>query len=574
MSEKITPADIWAQPRPKSRINKWKVFGAGALTVAALHWLTPRMPVHCPHSHHPHSQHTTYVGENIEWKPCGEINNRPLECSSIDVPIDQFNPDASNKTFNVAIARLRGKDGSPNLLLNPGGPGGSGFEFLHRRGEQLSTIVGDGLHLLTFDPRGINSSTPLASCYPTKEARQQLGSVHDLDMSKDGPEVFAWTHNYVRACEDTMGEHGKYINTPQTAADMNSILDAVGQKDMYYWGFSYGTLLGQTYATLFPKRSHRVIIDGVVNQFLWYQARLDGEDLVDTENVFDGLLKECFKSGDACPLFSMADSWQGLKKKFVSFVGDLKEQPMNVYVNNSVYGLLDYQKIWYGALFPVLYKPERWYMFAEKMEQLLRGNATPALMEYGLDGEGNSDALYTVSLNDGLAGPEHWPQDLDSLLEIVTPTFNRSVFAPDDLVYLFAKQQWRIPKTHNYVPRNGVETAHPLLILTTSYDPVCPLVSARSALAAFKDSRLVEVKGYGHCSVAAPSLCLAKHVRGFLYNGTLPAANETQCEVDGPYFKPNGSATVQTFEDAEDQAIYLAQVELARDGDWPRPARL
>ncbi|KAM0185587.1 hypothetical protein ACHAPI_012093 [Fusarium lateritium] len=567
----LNPSE-WTEPRRKPNISKWKLFGAGILTVAALHWLTPQ--THCSRHHSHHHHNATYPGESLKWEPCGEIANRTVECTKMDVPIDQFNPDASNKTFNIPVIRLRGKDGSPNLLLNPGGPGGSGFEFLHRRGVQLSTIVGDGFHLLSFDPRGINSSTPQASCYPSKEARQEHEHVHAVDINKDGAELYAWTHNYVRACEDTMGDHGKYINTPQTAADMNSILDAVGQKHMYYWGFSYGTLLGQTYATLFPERSHRVIIDGVVNQFEWYQQRIDSEDLVDTEKVLDGLFKECIKSGKACPLSSVADTWEGLKTEFMSLIDELKEQPMDVYINSTTYGLLDYQKIWYGAVFPVLYKPERWPAFAERMEHLIHGNATEALLEYGLDGPDNYDTLYTVVMNDGLAGPLHWPQDLQSLIDIAQPTFNRSIFAPDDLIYPFAKQQWRIPKTHSYVPRSGVETAHPLLILTTSYDPVCPLVSARSALAAFEDSRLVEVKGYGHCSVAVPSLCLAKHVRGFLYNGTLPANNETQCEVDGPYFKPSGLAGVQIFEDPEDQAIHLAQLDLARDPDWPRAIRL
>ena len=61
-----------------------------------------------------------------------------------------------------------------------------------------------------------------------------------------------------------------------------------------------------------------------------------------------------------------------------------------------------------------------------------------------------------------------------------------------------------------------METAHPLLILSTSYDPVCPLVSARSANEAFVGSQIIELKGYGHCSVAAASVCLARHVRAFL----------------------------------------------------------
>lgn len=571
MDEKQSPRPpVLEEARPKPSQSRWKIFCAIVLSFITWNLLVPHPRSYRCHNHGTHD--FTYAGENITWKPCGSIKDRSLECSSIQVPLDQFNKDVSNKTFTVPLIRLRGKPGSPNLLMNPGGPGGSGFEFIHRRGEQLSTIVGDGFHLLTFDPRGVNSSTPQAACYPNKEARRQLSSVHNTDITRDGAEIYAWVRNFVRACSDTMGEHGKYINTPQTAADMNSILDAVGQENMYYWGFSYGTLLGQTYATLFPDRSHRVIIDGVVNQFNWYGQRIDLEDLVDTEHVFDGLLKECVKSGDACPLSSPTDSWEGLKSKFVTFMDDLKKQPLSVYVNNSQYGLLDYQKIWYGALFPALYKPQNWYKFADRMEQLMNGNATEAFEDYGMDDDSEyEDALYTIAINDGLSGPEFWPQDLDTFLDIITPSFNRSVFAEEDLVFLFAKQQWQIPKTHHYRPRNGVKTAHPLLILTTTYDPVCPLVSAKSARAAFNDSRIVEVEGYGHCSVAAPSLCLAKHARDFLYNGTLPA-NDTKCEVNGPYFvKPNSTGfAVEYFQDPQDQAIHQAQMELARDPTWPR----
>ena len=104
---------------------------------------------------------------------------------------------------------------------------------------------------------------------------------------------------------------------------------------------------------------------------------------------------------------------------------------------------------------------------------------------------------------------------------------------------------------------------------------VLALVSARAAKAAYEGSQIVEVKGYGHCSLAVPSTCLAKHVRGFLYHGTLPSEH-TRCDVDGPYFiKPeNGSAKAAAprahFDDPEDQRIHLAQVEIAQDLAWPR----
>ena len=551
--------------RPNSSHKTWRVLCLVALTYLTwMHFRTVAVPTSEPWR--------TYSGEKISWEPCGTINDRPLECSNITVPIDQFNASSGNETFLIPVIRLRGKNATQNLLLNPGGPGGSGFSFMHRRGVQLSTIVGDGFHLVSFDPRGVNSSSPQASCYPDKDARRRLSSVHDVDPVADSPEIYAWTHNYVRACSENMGKHGAYINTPQTAADMNSILDALGQEDMFYWGFSYGTILGQTYATLFPDRSHRVIIDGVANQFDWYEVRIDPEDLVDTEEVLNGFFKECIKAGDNCTMSSLAPSWQDLRVRFFNFMGELKSQPLDVYVNSTTYGLLDYQKLWYGTLFPILYKPQLWYGFADRIGKLMQGNATDAFFEYGLDDSlDTDDALYTVSLNDGVSGPKEWPQDREALLDFITPHFNDSIFSLEDNKFYFVKQQWKIPKTHDYIPKIGVKTKHPLLILSTSYDPVCPLVSARSARRAFEHSKLVEVEGYGHCSVSVPSICLAKHVRNFLYNGTLPE-HDTKCEVTGPYFvKPEEKKQLaqQLFTDSEERAIYAAQLDLATDPHWP-----
>jgi hypothetical protein len=157
------------------------------------------------------------------------------------------------------------------------------------------------------------------------------------------------------------------------------------------------------------------------------------------------------------------------------------------------------------------------------------------------------------------------------MLDILLPTMNGSLFG---VIYnngYYQRQHWTVPRVHDYVPRNGVETKHPLLILSTTYDPVSPLVSARSANKAFVGSKIVEVKGYGHCSVSSPSICLARHVRDYLSDGKLPDSH-TKCEIDGGYFtrpdKGNGMAKVY-FEDPEERRIHQAQVELARDIEWP-----
>jgi hypothetical protein len=133
-------------------------------------------------------------------------------------------------------------------------------------------------------------------------------------------------------------------------------------------------------------------------------------------------------------------------------------------------------------------------------------------------------------------------------------------------------QQWTIPKTCTYTPKKRIETAYPLLILSMTYDPVCPLVAARTAAEAFVGSRIVEVEGYGHCSIAVPSICLAKHVRAVLYDGVLPQAKNAKCKVDFPYFvqpgRDNRFLAQMEFEHEEEREIHRAQVQFAREWDY------
>ncbi|KAK4099092.1 alpha/beta-hydrolase [Parathielavia hyrcaniae] len=548
--------------------------------------IVPLIRSHLPF-HHNHDSVTlpcqppahSYPGERIAWTRCGHLANRTLECANLTVPMDHFiatNNLPDNKSFTIPLIRLRSPNttqATRNLLLNPGGPGASGTEFVYRRGAQLAAIVGDGFHLVGFDPRGVNQSTPQATCYPTTEARRELSSVRDRQLVEDSGELWAWTANFVRACADTMGGHGGYVNTPQTAADMNSILDALGQAGMYYWGFSYGTLLGQTYATMFPRRAERVVLDGVANQFDWYGALLDAEMLTDTDRVFGGFVEECVRAGEeGCALAELAASKEELWRKVVVGLGRLRDDPVSVYVNSTVYGVLDYWTVWNNGVFPALYKPADWRDLASNLAALLRGNATAAFLDYQEKAwESDGDALAFIALNDGTSGPAKWSVDRRALVDLLQPYVNQSMFAETELDYYFPKAAWVIPRTHSYIPKRNVSTAHPLLLLSTTYDPVCPLVSARSASDAFEGSRIVEVKGYGHCSPAVPSLCVARHVRDYLYEGKLPDSH-VQCEPDGkPYFsKPDDvRAVVETLAlGDEDRRILLAQQELARDS-WP-----
>ncbi|KAJ5202053.1 uncharacterized protein N7498_006716 [Penicillium cinerascens] len=300
-----------------------------------------------------------------------------------------------------------------------------------------------------------------------------------------------------------MREYAKYLNTPQTAADINSILDALG---------------------LFPDRSKRVIIDGVVSQFECAQW----------------LFEECIKDGaENRSLALLATSKEELRDTVLSYMNTLQDQPISVYINNSVYGLLDYEKVWYNGFLEALHKPSMWTALADNMYKLIQGNATNAFLVYGIEDirDWHHEANQFITLNDGISGPNHWPGDRQTFLDKIAPFFNYSLFSPAQSKIYYIRQHWDVPKKHSYVPRKDVKTTHPLLIISTTYDPICPLIGARSANEAFEGSQVVEVKGYGHCSVAVPSVCLAKHVRAFLYEGKLPDTY-TQCEVDSPLLPP------------------------------------
>ncbi|KAL6822656.1 Alpha/Beta hydrolase protein [Trichoderma sp. SZMC 28015] len=513
----------------------------------------------------------TYPGELIEWTLCGNLEGSDLECSSITVPMDQFSKENSgNRTFSIPLARLRGSQkATKNIIVNPGGPGGSGINWLYRRGKATQKIAGDNFHILSFDPRGVNNSRPQATCFPDDETRKARSISLSYDPLADGPKLQPWTSNFVQACSDTMGEYGPYMNTPQTAADMNSILDAVGQENMIYWGFSYGSLLGQTYATLFPERSERVIIDGVVNQFYWYTDPLEG-DFEDTEKVLDGLFNECVKASDDCPLNAFGHTKEDLKQNVTKFLQSLKEDPIPAYINKTAYGLIDYSTMWLRGIFPALYRPSSWYELADTIAQLMSGNATAALLAFGLDKNSSMVMEHGMIIhsNDGAAGKSHWPEKKYELLEMLQPMWNSSSFAVTQMEEFFTKAQWLIPKEHSFAPRRGVETLHPLLILSTTYDPICPLRSAKVARESFVGSRLIEIEGYGHCSSAMPSSCIVPHLRAFLNNGTMPE-RDVKCGVDGPYFiTPDQKEEILAGRlGSEEGELLAAQYELAGPGE-------
>lgn len=399
--------------------------------------------------------------------------------------------------------------------------------------------------------------------------------------------MYTRAENRARACRDIMGVHGRFINTPQTAADMNSILDALGQRDMYYWGFSYGTTLGQTYAQMYPERVGRLAIDGVSNLDEWYNSStiFSEEVFTDTDTIFAGFAEECIKHKQDCPLSSVKDktfdSAGELKEHLDEFLVHLEENPIPVYVNSSLYGSVTRQKLVTNGIFFALYNPATWPVLANDLAELLNGNATPAFIAYSpsrvasiLQDDSNTFVVNNDDRASGKNAPAHGIHDIYNLTRSLP---NRSyLMSKYTGSGIYDRASWLIKTSHDFHPRYShenppVRTAHPLLVLSTTFDPVCPLISAKKAWKSFEGAGFVEQKSYGHCTLSMPSLCTAKHVRRYFNEGKLPD-EYTTCEIDGDYFVKNPSSLFASSED--DNELLESLQTLAEGNDVFFPGRI
>jgi pimeloyl-ACP methyl ester carboxylesterase len=186
------------------------------------------------------------------------------------VPRDYRVPDG--ETITIAVARFRATDPAKRrgiMLVNPGGPGGSGIEFARYLADSLPTDVRERYDLIGFDPRGVGRSTPISCGIPQTTPIDLLLPYPAPDGSID--RNIAHARRTARACAATAGDLLPHITTANTARDMDRIRAALGEAKTSYLGFSYGTYLGAVYLSLFPQRADRIVLDSAVDPTrVWY----------------------------------------------------------------------------------------------------------------------------------------------------------------------------------------------------------------------------------------------------------------------------------------------------------------
>ncbi len=215
--------------------------------------------------------------EPITWGPCRSerLQKAGAECGTLDVPLDYANPGGTK--ISLAVSRIRHTSPPDRyqgvMLVNPGGPGGSGLG-LSVLGQYVPHGVGGMYDWIGFDPRGVGASEPSLSCDPDFFTYDRPAYVPRTGMIEKTRLKRA--REYTRACAKNNGPLLGHMKTTDNVKDMESLRKALGAERINYYGFSYGTYLGQVYATTYPDRVRRLVMDGVVDpQDVWYRANLN-----------------------------------------------------------------------------------------------------------------------------------------------------------------------------------------------------------------------------------------------------------------------------------------------------------
>ena len=203
----------------------------------------------------------TFYDQQLAWEPCGSGN----ECGTIEVPLDYADPTGKK----IELALLKNPADEPdervgNLVVNPGGPGSPGTDYAKNADFAFGAPVRDAFDIIGFDPRGTGSSTAV-DCLTDEQLDGYIATDPDPDTPAEVREFSGWLKRIGSGCSSRSGDLAAHVSTVEAARDMDVLRAVLGDDELSYFGASYGTKLGATYAELFPDRAGRLVLDGAVD---------------------------------------------------------------------------------------------------------------------------------------------------------------------------------------------------------------------------------------------------------------------------------------------------------------------
>jgi pimeloyl-ACP methyl ester carboxylesterase len=455
---------------------------------------------------------TNAVSSNeIVWGKCLGDPDGKSECGELAVPFDYDNPTVGS--FTLFLTRLPATDSVKkigSMLVNPGGPGFGGSGVARDAEYYFSSELIERFDIIGWDPRGTGKSTPAVNCIDEYDEYFGIDSTPETPEEKQA--IVDLSQKFNDECVKRSGEILPYISTQATARDMDSIRQALGEEKITYFGFSYGSELGATWATMFPNTVRAAILDGASDP----NATSLDQGLAQArgfEKQLDAFLAACSKRV-SCAFHSKGNSAVALDE----LLAEIDEAPIVVTANRTPVT----QGVMYTALAQSMYSDELWPALERALADAVKGDGAGLLKLYDDYYQRKPGGTYGNELEAFLA---------ISCLDDPGPT---SVAAVDEQIPVFTKAAKRFGESFAYgyscalwpipqVQRLQItgKGAGPIVVIGTTGDAATPIESSRNAAKALEGGIFLTVTADQHTGYGL-NKCVVSAVDRYLIDLTPP----------------------------------------------------
>lgn len=456
-----------------------------------------------------------FYEQQLTWKAC---EGDGFDCATVTAPMDWENP--ADGDIELAIVRQRALGGDPvgSLLMNPGGPGGSGYDLV---ADNVDFAAGEPLQqkfdIVGFDPRGVGRSAPV-SCL---DAGAMDSYLYDLPANATGTdawiaEVGKSSAAFNQACADETGESLEFVTTVSAARDLDLLRAVLGDEKLNYLGYSYGTFLGATYAELYPKNVGRLVLDGAIDpsasNFEVTKAQSMG-----FESALAAYLESCLGTKN-CPFDGSVDS---AKQDIADLLASVEQSPLP----SSDGRQLGSSALLTAIIYP-LYSADSWPYLTQMFDQVMSGDPTYAFFfadQYnGRDQKGEYINNQTEAFTAYNCRDYTFDADVDSMKERAAELAEAApVIGPYMGYGDIGCSSWPYPEQAERAEIHA-KGADPIVVVGTTNDPATPYAWAEALADQLDSGTLVTYEGEGHTGYNKGSDCVNAAVESYLVDGTVP----------------------------------------------------
>jgi pimeloyl-ACP methyl ester carboxylesterase len=462
----------------------------------------------------------------IDWNDCSGqlepiIAGRPgserdlaFQCGTTTVPVSYSDPDGGTLKLFLVKATLAGQTNRiGSLLVNPGGPGQSASDAAIQSALTLPTDVLNRFDVVGVDPRGVGLSTPV-ECISDEQKDQAFAADPRAVDPASLDAMFSRVDDVAAGCADKYKDALGAFDTVDSARDLDLVRQSLGDQQLTYLGYSYGTTLGSTYAELFPDKVRAMVLDGAVDPRAGQQQSAEAQAQA-FEAAFDAFAANCVSLVGGCPIGADPRAFVNELLGVAAAAPIASTRPGET--RTATPGLI------LNGIRSALYQPSAWPQLAQSLASARNGDAAGILTLADTYTGRNEDATYSNVVDANLAVNCADTEDQFSREQVsgLAADWNTKypLFGGDAALGLYTCSTWDAPRTP-LPPRDAAGSA-PILVIGTQGDPVTPLPGAVDMSEDLTSGVLLTWQGSGHTAYPKTD-CVTATVNAYLIDLTAP----------------------------------------------------